>query len=61
MLIFPVPDDWVMVTVVPPMVRLLPWASLVVTVKVWVLVPSAVILDEVGVKVDCPASAGPAT
>ena len=52
----PVPEDLVMVTVAPPVVRLFPLASLACTVKVWVLVPLAVMLAEVGVKVDCPAS-----
>ena len=44
----PVPEDLVMVTVAPPVVRLFPLASLACTVKVWVLVPLAVMLAEVG-------------
>ena len=55
----PVPEDLVMVTVAPPVVRLFPLASLACTVKVWVLVPLAVMLAEVGVSVDCAALAVP--
>src|SRR6185503_8340798 len=51
--IVPVPDDFVIVTVEPPVVRLLPLASLAWTVSTCVLVPFAVIEALVGVSVDC--------
>ena len=57
----PVPEERVMVTVAPPVERLLLLASLAVTVRVWVLTPSAVMLALVGVRVDWVASAAPAT
>ena len=58
--IVPVPDCFVIVTVAPPLVKLLPLASFAVTVKTCVLLPFAVMLALVGVKVDCTASAAPA-
>ena len=57
--IVPVPEDLVMVTVEPPLVRLLPLASLACTVSTCVLVPLAVMLALAGVSVDCVASAAP--
>ena len=58
-LIVPVPDCLVIATVAPPLVRLLPLASLARTVSTWVAAPLAVIEDEVGVSVDWVASAAP--
>src|SRR5205085_1277791 len=57
--IVPVPDDRVIVTVEPPAVRLLPFASLACTVSTCVLVPFAVMLALVGVSVEIAASAAP--
>ena len=57
--IVPVPDCFVIVTVDPPLVRLLPNASFAVTVSTCVAVPFAVIDDVVGVSVDCVAFAAP--
>jgi len=57
--IVPVPDDLVIVTVAPPVVRLLLVISLACTVNTCVLLPSAVILALVGVKVECAALAAP--
>ena len=57
--IVPVPDCFVIVTVDPPLVRLLPFASLACTVNTCVLLPLAVTLALVGVSVDCVASAAP--
>src|SRR5205809_107252 len=59
--IVPLPDCFVIVTVVPPEVRLLPFASFACTVKICVALPFAVIDADVGVSVDCVASAGPGT
>ena len=53
----PVPDCFVIVTVAPPVVTRFPLASLAVTVRTWVELPLAVMLDEVGVRVDWVASA----
>ena len=48
----PVPEDLVIVTVAPPLLRSLPLASLACTVSSCVLVPSAVMLALVGVRLD---------
>jgi len=58
--ILPMPDNFVIVTIEPPVIMLLPLASFAVTVNVWVLTPLALILAMVGVKVDAVASTGPA-
>ena len=52
----PVPDWRVTVTVAPPVVSALPFASSAVTVRTWVLIPSAVMLALVGVSVERAAS-----
>src|SRR5256885_1155445 len=54
--IVPVPEDLVMRTVDPPVVRLLPFASLARTVRTWVDDPLAVIEELTGVSVDWAAS-----
>ncbi len=48
------------VTLAPPALRLLPFASVAVTVRSCVLLPSAVMVALAGVSVDCVASAAPA-
>ena len=50
-----------MVTVAPPVVMRLPTLSLAVTVKTWGVVPLAVIVAEVGAKIDCVASSATPT
>ena len=57
----PVPDCLVIVTVEPPVVSRVPFASFAVTVSTCVAVPFAVSDALVGVNVDCDASAGPGT
>ena len=56
--IVPVPDCFVIVTVEPPVDRLLPFASFACTVNTCVELPFAVIDELTGVSVDCVASAG---
>ncbi|CAM3928891.1 hypothetical protein AQAU111925_13560 [Aquirufa aurantiipilula] len=56
----PEPEEFVIVTVAPPAVKLFPLASFAVTTNTCVD-PSATILAEVGVKVETAASAAPAT
>ena len=55
----PLPDSRVMVTVAPPVARLLLLASLAWTVRTCVDVPLAVMDALVGVSVDWAALAGP--
>ena len=55
----PEPEDFVIVTVAPPLLRSLPFASLACTVSTCVLVPLAVTLALDGVKVDRAALAPP--
>ena len=57
--IVPVPDCFVIVTVEPPAVRLLPKASFACTVSTWVAVPFAVIDELTGASVDWAAFAAP--
>ncbi len=58
-LIVPVPDDFVIVTVAPPLVRLLPFASSAWTVRTCVETPFAAIDELVGVNVDLAALTAP--
>ena len=55
----PVPDCLEIVTVAPPAVSLLPLTSFAWTVSTWVDMPSAVMVELVGVRADWEASAGP--
>src|SRR5438270_10634761 len=59
LLLVPVPDCLVIVTVAPPVVSALPLASLAVTVSTCVKLPLAVMEALVGVRADCVASAAP--